>query len=411
MPAMDIHGSASDPLFAQQCCFIMDAMIGDGNFTRAGQLLSQLTGKSLTIQYYSINNLVPPMAMAWSDGVAFIFMAGLSTRQQAAALTAGWIEGRDQRTQYGFVRVCDFVSDAVFGRIQAAGIDTTLRVILVGYSYGGACLHSLASRLSLIAPAYVVSLVTFGSPKPGDDRMCQAMSRVDYCRWMNAGDNVPWAAPVGSQAVMMHVLLSRQESISVNELIQLANGGVLDIDGTITNAPYPPNAGPFTDLSILYFLVSNDAPVAEAHAIGEYYRRLTSYVAFNPPAPQRARAADDLGLVPAPAPEPVVQLPADLPDQLRRAIVNGENAPISVGQIPDLRTPVSVQMRVLPYKTVKVGKIWTTQYQGATIYIGKGKGDARTFTNRLNSAYTHWLSAPAGDADALSESVSESFLP
>lgn len=288
---------------------------------------------------------------------------------------------------------------------------------------------SLASRLATEDTNRLVSLATFGSPKGGDDRMAVSMQRIDYGRYMNTGDNITFCPPTIDQAPLIHLLLSRYESLSVSQLVLVGQGQVLNESGVITTAGYPPLPGVFTDLSIANFLVSNEAPVALSHNIGEYVRRLALWVDSNPPLPSRRVAAGDAvgqqePVQAAPVPpvdvwqpgmpigmrvggrSPVNQLPT------RDALHEAANVPDSPFGDLNPAAPASTPTQpVVAYKTRKVGKLWVCYYleSDRVVLIGKSKTQAKLMARRMNSALRTWDQAAATDEDAFEQSAIDAF--
>ena len=366
---------------------------------QAAERLSLYVGQTVGYDSIPTESIFPRIGWAWMPGCTFFFLLGATTAPIVGGAVLGWIEGRRQRNAAGIIRSCDAVAEhALFGAPEGARPFAN-RIIIAGYSYGGACGLGLAYQLRSIEPSRVISVVSFGSPKAGDDRAELAFRQIDNCRWMNAGDNVPYCPPTSFEAIILHRLLATSESVSVDDLTQVRVGKLLAVDGTITDAAYPANPGRFTDLSLAAFLVSNESPTAINHSLAEYVRRFGQWQINNPPAQVRERASaqpvppvtsEEPAVNPAtPAAQmPLKPFPSDLPPRPPR--------PVRVGN---------------PYLTVHNGRLWVVQFQGSTVYVGRSKRDAKIFAARMNSAYHHWNAAPAGDADGLAESVHQVFRP
>lgn len=80
-------------------------------------------------------------------------------------------------------------------RIRDAGADPTKPIIIVGHSYGGASACILAARLRAGDPNRRITLLTYGSPKPGDSRLQERLFGLPQTHLVNVGDPVPWLSP------------------------------------------------------------------------------------------------------------------------------------------------------------------------------------------------------------------------
>jgi pimeloyl-ACP methyl ester carboxylesterase len=426
---MDPASSVRDPRFAYHFAWWIHLMFSGSNQQRVNALVSEELREASTAEGWPVQDLVPATTMYKAQSAAIVLVQGIRTAAQVGTAVLSWIESRENRENTGMVRVADRVSDTLYDRMNAGGLLTNDRIILAGHSYGGMCLFSLAARLSAERRQRVVSLVTFGSPKPGDDRVAAAMQQVDLMRYMNVGDNISFCPPIGSKAPLMHLLLSRQESVTVNQLVQMGIGRVLTEQGVISEAGHPPDPGVFTDLSIANFLVNNTAPVATAHSTSEYERRLRLWIDTNPPVVFRARAAaNQVGVLDA-----IVQAgPVDAAGQPASEVPGlGNGGQIAIAQLParmlqplpaDVGVPGGNGMGVpvpqpaagsppLAYRTRKIGKLWVCYYvdPNRIVMIGRGKREAKSFAARMNSALVKWDRAPAVDEGAFEQSAIDAF--
>lgn len=421
--------SVTDPRFAAQWAWCLWQLFMGNNAQRVNNSMFNIIDEQTTIQTYPVSGLSPPMAIIRGPTVTVVLAQGIRNFEQVGNLILSWTEDRSNREYTGYVRSADRVSDTIYSRLQAFDALSNERFILAGHSYGGMCLMSLATRLATERVSRSVSLCTFGAPKGGDDRLAVSMQRVDYGRYMNEGDNITFCPPTGDEGPLLHLLLSRHESLSVNQLVLVGQGQVLSDTGVITQAAYPSLPGMFTDLSIANFLLRNEAPVAVSHAIGEYVRRLDLWVEGNPPAPVRQRAADNNIGVQEPvqvAPVPAVSIwEPGMPVGTR----TGGNAPINtlptreqlheMANIPDppfgdllppVPAPIGDTVQTL-YKTRKIGRTWVVYYidPDYIVMMGKSKTQAKLFARRMNSALKTWDGAAATDEAGFENSVIDAF--
>lgn len=426
---MDLNLAMSDPRWGYELAWALNELYAGPNLGLVNNTMRGTIGEDTTAQEWPVTDLVPSVAIFKGPSVTVVLMQGIRTYTQVGALVLSWIEDRNLRENSGFARVADRVADVMIQRLGDFNALDNSRYILAGHSYGGMCLQSLASKLAARRATNVVSLATFGSPKGGDDRLAHSMQRVDLCRYMNVGDNIPFAPPISDQAPLMHLLLTRHESLSINQLVLVGQGKVLADTGAITDGGYPPLPGIFADLSIANFLVNNSAPVAVAHRLAEYVRRLRLYVDNNPVQPARQRGvAQAIGEVEpiAVPPIPAVDVWVDNPGAtLRRrgnlplnqipdpvAIGDAAGNPINPQREMGPGVPVSVNgSPVTAYRTRKIGRAWVVYYVDPDniVLVGNGRGHAKRFAARMNSALNAWNRSTATDEGAFEQSAIDAF--
>ena len=394
---MDTNLSAKDPRFAYGGVRLLYNFFDSPQAVDITDLINDFLGQPAQIGGAVEQDGTPRFAVADANGISLFLILGATTTASVQALVTGWLEPRDRRPITGFTSTIQQsatrIAQSYFGGV--AGIKP--RVIIFGYSAGGAIAQCLGSGLANNNVNAVVSVCTFGQPRPGDDRTVQACLRLDYAAWANVGDNIRYCPPNGREGRTLHQFLSRQESVTVNQLGQLELAQMLTDGALIVPETPGTEGGPFTDLTIVNFLFRNGSSVAENHRLSEYHRRLLLYTDRNPPVPQRPRAQNQIGVPPVP-PLPFPPVGGAAP----------QNQPATLEEVPARTTPQRVF--VPPYRAVKTGKIWTVVVEGNSVYVAKGKQDAKRFASRMNSAYLHWWNAPAGDGPALADSVSNLFL-
>ena len=421
--------SVSDLRMGYELAWCLNELYAGGSLDLVNRTMLTTIGEETVAQEWPISDLVPPCAMFKGPSVTVVLLQGIRTATQVGALCLSWLEGRIIRENSGFVRVADRVSDTLFQRMEAFGALDNRRYILAGHSYGGLCLMSLASRLANRDVQHMVSLASFGSPLGGDDRMAHSMQRVDYCRYMNVGDNVVFAPPIAEEAPLMHLLLTSAESYNLHQLRHVGVGKLMTAEGGISDAGYPPLPGIFTDLSLANFLVRNEAPVSLSHAISEYTRRLRRHLDLNPPAPVRFRAAaNQIGVVePVQVPPvPPTDILAGVDAGLRRragsvplnqlpgeqAVADAAGNPVNPQAAMGPAPPPSVGNRpVTAYFARKIGRTWVVYYMqpDRICLIAAGKAHARRFAARMNQSLNAWNRAPLVDEGAFEQSAIDAF--
>lgn len=97
--------------------------------------------------------------------------------------------------RYGTTQFWENAANAQMTRLQTLGDGPTKPILVAGHSYGGAVACVLAAKLLIANPGRDVRLLTFGSPKPGDIRLRELMSRSIRLHFANPLDPVPVCPP------------------------------------------------------------------------------------------------------------------------------------------------------------------------------------------------------------------------
>lgn len=103
------------------------------------------------------------------------------------------------------------------------------RVAFHGHSYGGAVALAAATYWVPKANDFSTTVVTFGSPKVGNELYYEPIDHTLICRWMNAGDPVPALPPsdgeIGEPLSLVQGLIAR---FFVPQITQPPGGRILD---------------------------------------------------------------------------------------------------------------------------------------------------------------------------------------
>lgn len=139
--------------------------------------------------------LVPGSLIAVYPGFAILSIAGTSNELQAALQILQSILGPVDCGSYSTLPLWRLANRAVHDRLVALGVASDLPILITGHSYGGAVAATLAADYLVAQPSRRVECVTFGSPKPGDDRLREIALAQGFIRVENYGDPVPDVPP------------------------------------------------------------------------------------------------------------------------------------------------------------------------------------------------------------------------
>lgn len=393
---MDLSLGARDPRFAAGACSLLYNWSESPTLVQIDNLVDGFIGQQARLDEFLESSGNVRTGFAGANGVSMFLFLGATLTPTVARAVGSWLEPRHNRQPTGFCTGFQQQADLAAARFVTSIGPLQRRILIFGYSVGGAVALALGVSLANADPANVVTVVTFGQPRPGDDRMVQACRRVDYHAYWNEGDNLRFCPPNSREAFTLHLLLTGNESLTINQLGHLDQATKISEQEELSVEPASNEGDNLTDLSLTGFLISNEAPTSRAHAIAEYNRRLTIWEARNPPPPFRPRAANAIGvpqiLVP---PQAVVQAGPQRPSDPTTA------------NIP--RRPIAPKKPRPPYRAVRSGKTWTVVYNGGIVGVYKVKTEAKRFASRMNSAYGLWRNAPAFDGPAFEASVADLF--
>jgi len=145
----------------------------------------------------------------------------------------------------------------VLSKISLTAANPDGQIVFVGHSYGGATANICALICKQANKERRVSLLTFGSPKTGDERFNLALRGLQHIHLVADGDIVPYTPPSGTTATLLVWLISSGVLRSCSSLAWLENSERLLENGNRLeiadeDAPY--------DILLDYFLTYVLAP-------------------------------------------------------------------------------------------------------------------------------------------------------
>jgi pimeloyl-ACP methyl ester carboxylesterase len=123
-------------------------------------------------------------------------------------------------------------------RMEAAGVDPALPILVAGHSYGGAVATLLTALLRNGNTARPLRLVTFGAPIPGDERLQRILRMVPQWHYSTQDDPVPQtplrdANVIGLAPLVGNALIAAWQRWQPPRLVR-----VLDATGTFPPLVY-----------------------------------------------------------------------------------------------------------------------------------------------------------------------------
>jgi len=220
------------------------------------------------------NAITPGSLIAVSATQTVVIIPGTTNAWQWAS-QAGWgAVGIQTYAEYSTLQTWYDAAYRIIDRIEAAGADPALPVVLCGHSYGAAVACIIAAVYHLAQPARTVGVLTFGCPKPGDARLARIVSECVAVHLVNQDDPVCYLPPSGGElALFAHLVppavATRWTSwVRPVGLIQQAPNGVR------TDSPSVRSIWQAMALVVADLVAGNVPPETSAHWIGEYYARI-----------------------------------------------------------------------------------------------------------------------------------------
>jgi len=229
---------------------------------------------TVTTSVPNTSSLFPGTVIARQGNVTVVVISGTSNPQQLSMQVLGAGIGPLERGGLGTNSLWWAASNVILDRILASGADPDGPIVLVGHSYGGAVAALVAARLRQWNRTRSIQLLTFGAPKPGDNRLIHRISTVTQVAFVNTDDPVPQIPPGGRLLTML--------SAYVPEIVRPRWGAWVGLRGRVAltpeggRIPQPPAEDLFPQVrsAVVNTLANQPVPEFLAHDMAEYARRL-----------------------------------------------------------------------------------------------------------------------------------------
>lgn len=241
----------------------------------AGTQLADFLGEDATVTPFpQVGTLIPNCLVAVDLNLCLVTITGTTNFQQLALQGLYFGLGPSSQGSYSASQLYEDAATQMAYRITAAGGAECTRFVLVGHSYGGAICHVLAAKIRVNNPSRRVELVTFGSPKPGDDRLRDIVLPMKQTNWVNEGDPVPYLPPVGATFAELSGLVPLLLFGFWRTYERPGSVVVLDADGTIERT----DSAKIEDsilLAVMVTIAASGTPEPfSAHKLSHYATRL-----------------------------------------------------------------------------------------------------------------------------------------
>jgi len=243
------------------------------DFDRITEFFTTWLGPGVTVNHFPTAGLLPAMTIVHSAAYTIIISSGAADYQQLA--TQAWESGLGPTNQGTWSTLPLWMSTAntVADRLFAIGGNTTGPVLFVGHSYGAAVGSILLVRMREVSTTRELVLLTFGLPKPGDNRFNDQLDRIVSLFVVNNGDVVPHLPIDLTQSIWFEGLVSLVVRQLWGEWV--APGGALmqAVDGTKVQGQLPSLTYDVLLPLVVAWLLGLPLPQITAHQIETYLAR------------------------------------------------------------------------------------------------------------------------------------------
>lgn len=369
---------------------------------------NRLFGEPTSYTYYPRDGLSGGHVVATHDEAGVVICEGAYSQAQGLAYVNAVGEPINYNNSGGANPFVTSLANIVRDHANTGGVYGRPRTWLVGHSLGGVTMVVMGADRLTAVPETNLSILTFGSPKPGPPACCRYIPVSRICRWMNVGDPVPFVMPRTEQAPIMMSLRGVETRNNAARYVQPAGGVQIATDGT-TQVRELPEVDPTTiEPAIFQWLQSLRGNLLHPHQIDSYYSSLLSYdERFPSVSPIEGRTHS--------AGRPSQTTPTEARQAQEEAIRRLRS------QIRDAGTPnVRIPHDKL-FHAVKNGPLWTVTFLGQQIIIGPTRRKARAFASHANQLVARLQTMGAVGIDGftvlwgeyllLASSVNGGFVP
>jgi pimeloyl-ACP methyl ester carboxylesterase len=157
--------------------------------------------------------------------------------------------------------------------LEADGAIAAAPVMLVGHSYGGAVAVNLAARYAHANPLRIIRFMTWGLPKPGDERLAKLIDSCEGINLVNDDDLVTVLPPDEATLLPVMIFLALPGLSVYTEWVRPKSQVLLRQDGSLAN-----DEDPILDFGTLLPMVQRAIGdlqqfVVIGHRSPEYFRR------------------------------------------------------------------------------------------------------------------------------------------
>jgi hypothetical protein len=249
-------------------------LIYDTEFATVDAFFTEWLGPAAVLTTYIQAALFPAFAIVVTGDFTLVFVTGTTTFQQLATQAFTTPQGPTDQGEFGTVPLWNNAATVVFNRLIADGSHATKPIVIVGHSYGAAIAMCMSARIRAADATRRIALLTFGCPKPGDERMRVILTTVPQVVMANDDDIVCVVPPNLRETVPFLGLLGLTLALLWGRWKPPTLFTYQNVNGAISQGPPLFLDGGALLPLLMNVLAAIPLPIVSGHRIEEYIRRI-----------------------------------------------------------------------------------------------------------------------------------------
>lgn len=394
---MIFNRAANDPELSYELAIMLRDMRfadAEGDVHRACQ---RLKPGVVQVVFEPANDEYPAWAVvSWID-MTLVLLDGVTRLDHAARYAGNMAGGINYNLMSGVNGYLLRWADSVLDFMTPRRIAYRPRVILAGHSLGGAAALPMALRMQLNPAVVDISIVTYGSPRPGPAAFATACDRLDIARWMGFDDPVPAIPPRENQAPLTFSLLSPQTALVWNSYVHTRGGLLLQIDGTTVAADVPAMSDLGLETSLAAWIYSTRDNTQTGHSMISYVDRLLfrkQVFLINARQPEGTRRPGPGGM-----------------NMNHSGVIASQTAQqaLVIAQAAVTRAAVVTFPKVHLMRALKVGNLWCVEWEKLLVAVGPTRRAASEIA-RAGNRFLRRLQRAGSVAPQVMKTAAEFYL-
>jgi len=231
-------------------------------------------GPAATILPVPQVGLMPAGIVVSTDAYSLCCVSGTVNFQQLAIQAAAGITRPMSVGAFSTDLLWEEAANWFSEKIIQAGTDGVKPMLLIGHSYGAAAMAVLAGKMRHAQPGRQIALLTYGMPKPGDERLQKILRSVSFRHLCNRGDLVCLVPPSANQVGTATTAFYLVALLSWDLWKGASQYKFLWSNGRVTYGTLDQEVEPTWDDLVRELENAISVPPIVPHFIEEYLRRL-----------------------------------------------------------------------------------------------------------------------------------------